>query len=95
MGPLILEEKREKLFLDSLRAGLNTGWRNVIQDNIAKSGVPLIPPRDPSKHLCMPVFDREKNIFHQLAFFEIQKSSKLKTFALIKKQVASRNTSCK
>ena len=65
----------------------NTGWTKTIKDDLSWIGLVYIylneGRREPTN---MEVFIREKDIFHQTSFYEIQNdSSKLKTCSKLKR----------
>ena len=66
----------------------NTGWTSSVKDCISKIGLMSIFSNKTKISPNIIVFFRERDIFHQEAFFQIQNNvSKLQTFALIKTDI--------
>ena len=66
----------------------DTGWPCSIRDSVSKIGLMTIFYNKTKISPSHIVFSRERDIFHQEAFFQIQnQSSKLKTLALIKTDI--------
>ena len=66
----------------------NTGWTRSVKDCISKIGLMSIFSNKTKISPNLIVFLRERDIFHQEAFFQIQNNvSKLQTFALLKTDI--------
>ena len=64
------------------------GWASSIKSYLAQIGfMNIFVDKDNTKTANAIVFNREKDIFHQLSFHDIQNSSKMNTYAKLKTKI--------
>ena len=69
----------------------DTGWYMLVKNCVSKIGLSTIFTKKTKKCPNAIVFCRERDIFHQEAFSQIQNASKLQTFSLVKTNIGIEN----
>ena len=88
---IAIRQKANPLLLTSYKWALknNVGWANSVKSYLSQTGLMnIFVNKDETKTANLTVFHREKDIFHQTSFHEIQcNSSKMKTYAKLKTKI--------